>query len=142
MEIDKMETQELVTQIIESVFNQGNLDLVEELITPDFTINGQLFGRDGFRSAVAWWRVRFPDLHIKIEEVIAADERVGVWYTACGTLRGEFNGISSSGRKACWSGYYQFRIQEGRIADGRFLSDRLGIAHQLGAVLTCATAAD
>jgi predicted ester cyclase len=137
-----MVAQELVNKIIQEVFNQGNLDLIEELVAPDFTLNGQLFGRDGFKSAVAWWRVRFADLHIKIDEMIAADDRVGVWYTACGTLRGEFNGISSSGRKACWSGYYQFRVHAGRIADGRFLSDRLGIAHQLGAVLTCAQVDD
>lgn len=137
-----MDTQGLVQNIIELVFNQGKLELIEELVTPDFRVNGQLFGRDGFKNTVAWWRVRFPDLHIRIDEVIAADDRVGVWYTACGTLRGEFNGISSSGRKACWNGFYQFHICNGRITDGRFLSDRLGIAHQLGAVLTCAQTDD
>lgn len=138
----KKDPQKLVHNIIEAVFNKGELDLIDELFTPDFTVNGQLFGRDGFKNDVAWWRVRFPDLRITIEDTIADDKRIGVWYTACGTHMAEFNGIPSSGRVVCWSGFDQFRIQNDRIADGRFLSDRLGIAHQLGAVLTTPEVSD
>lgn len=136
----KQSPKELVKKIILAVINDGELDLIEEMLTPNFRVNGQLFGRDGFKNEVAWWRVRFPDLHITIEEMISEGTRVGVWYTACGTHMGEFNGIASSGRKVCWSGYDQYRIHNDRISDGRFLSDRLGIARQLGAVLTEARA--
>ena len=36
----------------------------------------------------------FPDLHVTIDDILAEGQKVAMWYTVEGTLRGEFEGIS------------------------------------------------
>ena len=73
--------KEIVRRFYEEVENQGRLDLIDELIAPDFkdvfnsSAFGPAIGREGIRNLVINLRKR-PDFHIEIEDLIAEDDKV------------------------------------------------------------------
>jgi predicted ester cyclase len=81
----------------------------------------------------------FPDLHVTIDDILAEGQKVGVWYTVEGTHRGEFDGIAPTGKRVKWVGFDLFSVQDGKIAEARFLSDFHGLLTQLGASVSLPT---
>ena len=82
------------------------------------------------KQVIAWLRAAFPDLHAVIHEQIAEGDKVMTRKTFCGTHRGEFRGVSPTGR--------QVSIDIVRIANGQMVEhwsaiDWLGLMQQLEA---------
>jgi len=71
----------IVRRFYEEVENKGNLDLIDELIAPDFkdvfnsSAFGPAMGRQGFRDLVEKLRQR-PEFHIVIDDLIAEGDKV------------------------------------------------------------------
>lgn len=126
----------LARRWIEHGFNERNLDVVDELFAADFAVNGQVVGVTGLKESMRRHINGFPDLHVTIDTVIAEGNSVGIWYSAEGTHRGEFEAIPPTGKRVKWSGFDLLTIEVGRISAARFLSDHLGLLTQLGATLT------
>lgn len=126
------ECKAICNRFVEEMFNQGNLDVADEIVSANFKLNKHEIGRDGVKESVAWWRSAFPDLKMTIDETIIEGESIGFWFSARGTQNGEFIGIAPTGKQVNWSGFDLLRIVDGRIAEARFVADRLGIVHQLG----------
>ncbi len=57
-----------------------------------------------------------------------------MWYTVQGTHRGEFLGVQQTARQVKWSGVDLLRVGGGKIVEGKFLDDSLGLLRQLGAM--------
>jgi steroid delta-isomerase-like uncharacterized protein len=76
----------------------------------------------------------FPDLTIRIDELVAEGDRV-VWrITASGTHRGTFQGVPATEKPVTFGGHYSFRIEGGKIVERWSTLDRLALLMQLGAV--------
>jgi len=127
------ENKALVRRWIEEGFNRQNLAVVDELIAEQFSVNGQTIGRDGLRMSMSRHLMGFPDLRVTIDDILAEGSKVGVWYTAAGTHRGEFEGIPATGKRVKWSGFDLLTVEHGKITEARFLSDFFGLMTQLGA---------
>jgi predicted ester cyclase len=56
----------------------------------------------------------FSDLHVAIDETIGEGDNVGIWYTAKGTHRGEFEGVSPAGRQVNWFGFDFYALRGAR----------------------------
>ena len=125
----------LVRRWIEEGFNRRNLGLVDELFSERFVINGQAVGRAGLRASMGRHLAAFPDLHVTIDEMLAEGSKVGVWYTVEATHRGEFESIPATGKAVRWVGFDLFTIEDGKIAEARFISDLLGLLRQIGATV-------
>ena len=125
----------LVRRWIEEGFNQKRLDVVDQLFTDSFAVNGQVVGREGLKQSMSRHVRAFPDLRINIEDIVAEGTKVGIWYVAHGTHRGEFEGIPPGGSQVQWFGFDLFSIEDGKILNARFVSDHLGLLTQLGASL-------
>jgi predicted SnoaL-like aldol condensation-catalyzing enzyme len=75
------ENKAVVRRFYEEVENQGNLDLIDELIAPDFkdvfnsSIHGPVRGRDGMRNLVTKLR-EMDGFHIQIDDLIAEGDKV------------------------------------------------------------------
>jgi steroid delta-isomerase-like uncharacterized protein len=127
----------LVRRVIEEVYNRGNLALVDELSTSDLVIHltsQEIRGREGAKEYVAALRAAFPDLHITIEDQIAEGDRVVTRWTARGTHRGEFQGISPTGRQVRVAGTDIDRIADGKAVECWSHVDELGMMQQLGTI--------
>jgi steroid delta-isomerase-like uncharacterized protein len=127
------ENKALVRRWIEEGFNRQNLAVVDELVAEQFSVNGQTIGRDGLRMSMSQHWMGFPDLRVTIDDILAEGSKVGVWYTAEGTHRGEFEGIPATGKRVKWSGFDLLTVEHGKITEARFLSDFFGLMTQLGA---------
>jgi len=126
----------LVRRWIEEGFNKRNLVVVDELFGERFAVNGHVIGPDGLKQSMSRHLVGFPDLHVTVDEIVAEENRVGIWYTVEGTHEGEFEGIAPTHKQVKWSGFDLMTFEGDRIAEGRFVSDLFGLLKQLGATVS------
>ena len=123
----------LVLSWFEDGFNHHNPMVVDGLFVREPVINGNRVPRDGVKQNMNRHLTGFPDLHVTIDDVVAEDQKVAVWYTVEGTHRGEFEGVAATGRRVSWACVDLFRIERNRIAEARYISDLHGLLTQLGA---------
>ena len=128
-------------RITEEAWNRGNLDILDELIAPDFIRHTPLrpegiHGIEGFKQHVAGTRAAFPDAEFLIEDEIAEGDRVVNRWTFRGTHRGEFGGIPATGKAVTMTGRGIVRIADGKVAEIWDEADALGLLRQLGVIPT------
>lgn len=76
----------------------------------------------------------FPDLTIKIDDLVGEGDQV-VWrISATGTHTGLFQGLEPSGKKVSFGAQYTFRFKNGKIVERWSNIDRLTALIQVGAV--------
>lgn len=90
-------------------------------------------GREGVKRFFATFRDAFPDVRVEIDELLVDGDRVAVATTFAGTHQGELMGMAPTGRKVAVTGIDIVRIEDGRIAEHRGLTDIVGLMRQLGA---------
>jgi predicted ester cyclase len=135
-QIEIEQNKAVVRRWIEEGFNKRDLKVVDEIFVESLAVNGAVIGRENLKQSMRRRFTAFPDLHVTIEEIISEGDKVGIWYTAQGTHKGEFEGISPTGRRVSWFGFDLLRVDGGKIAQGRFIDDSLGLMRQLGATLS------
>ena len=129
----------LVRRFIDEIFNAGNFDAAEEILTSDYMHHDpttQEFGSgiEGFKRLIGYYRDAFPDLQITFDEQFAAGDRVVDRWTGRGTHQGELMGIPATGRPVTAAGISIHRIAAGRIAETWNIYDAAGMLRQLGAI--------
>ena len=131
-------TESLIRRIFDEAFNQGNLAVVDELLSSDhFThtaFGGVPHGPGGLKWLIAMFRTAFPDLHCTIEDEIREVDRFAAHWTMRGTHRGLFLGNPPTGRLVEVQGLIFARTANGRIVEDWTLVDQMGILQQLGIV--------
>jgi len=128
----------VIRRYFEELFNRGRLDVVDELLHPDY-VNGSPSpglppGREGVRIVVASLRTAFPDLHYEIEELVAGEDAVAVRTTMRGSHRGDFFGLPPTGRSFEVQQMTIERFREGKIVGHHRVTDELSLLKQLGVV--------
>ena len=128
----------LVRQIFDQAFNQGNLAIVDELISADLTSRMPGWGlpatRMGLKQMIVNLRSAFPDLHCKIDDEIGEGEKLAAHWTMLGTHQGSFFGSPPTGRPVTAQGLIFARTENGQIVEDWILIDYLGILQQLGLI--------
>lgn len=119
-----------------ALFNAGDFDQCKTLMAPDFIINlagvpGQRRGFDDWQMGIEIMRQGFPDLQARIDDIMAADDRVAIRLTFSGTHTGEFQGISATGRRVSYMSNEFYRIDNGVIAEEWICSDVITMMSQI-----------
>lgn len=88
-------------RLFDEAWNQGSLDVIDELCSADFVDHDPMGDRDiaGIKEAIQGYRGAFPDLTIEIDEIFAAGDKVVVRWTANGTFENGFMGQEPTGEK-------------------------------------------
>lgn len=122
---------------IQQVFNEGRVDLLDELLAPSYVYHeappGTLPGAGGIKQVVSMFRAAFPDLEITIDDQIAEGNQVCSRATTRGTHQGNLFGIPATGNVVSMTGLTVVRIVDGRIAESWVKNDVMGLMKQLGA---------
>jgi len=109
------------------VLNTGDLSLVERVLAPnwaDHPLNpGQGPGRDGFGPVVQAFRTAFPDLHVTVEDLIGARDKVVARLTARGTHQGTFLGVPPTGQRVEFRATDIHRAAHGLIVETWHIED-------------------
>lgn len=123
-------------KFVEEFQSGGNESVAEELLAPDFVDHSPFPGvspdRDGVKRLFAALHVAFPDLRAVVHDQLAEGERVATRKTFRGTHRGEFLGISPTGRVVSFDVIDFVRMDKGRIAEHWNVVDLMGLLQQIG----------
>ena len=135
MSIDHVKT--LVTRYFEEVWNQGRVDVLDELLTPDYrnhspSIPNPRPGPADLKPIVMAMRAGIPDLHYEVLDLIATPEKVAVYVRLTGTHTGTLFGIAATGRTIDVRQMQIEWLEEGRISQHWRVTDELTLMRQLG----------
>ena len=122
-------------RVTEEGWNQANTALFDEFIAADFighNPDGDIHGLEGYKQFYANLHSAFPDMRFSVEDQIAEGDRVVSRFTGTGTHQGELRGIPPSGKRFTITGMVIFRYASGRVAEGWYNSDTLGLLQQIG----------
>lgn len=133
------ENKALYRSLVEEVLNKGNLEALSEYMSLNVVDHGASAsglppGREGIKQALGAFLTAFPDLKLTIEEVIAEGDKVVGRVTFRGTHKGEFMGISPTGKEITVESIEINRISDGKFVEHWEVFDQLGMMQQLGIV--------
>jgi steroid delta-isomerase-like uncharacterized protein len=130
--------KELAQRIVDEIWTQHKLDVIDEVIASDFVgtspTDGEFRGPAGFRQLVERYTSAFPNASMTITEIVAEGDTIATHWTATGTHTGELMGIAPTGRDVTVEGVQFDRIRDGKIVESHGLFDALGLLQQIGAV--------
>jgi predicted ester cyclase len=127
----------LVRRLIDEGFNEGNLDVADELISPAFVEHqnfgpGHAAGPEGVKAVIASLRRAFSDFHLAIDDLAVDGGSVWLRMTGSGTNDGSFMGNEPTGRPMRIDVFDVLRVDDDRIVEHWGVPDRLGVLFQLG----------
>jgi steroid delta-isomerase-like uncharacterized protein len=133
-----------VRRLFETMAAPGELPPLNDLFDEDYhdhdPANEQdTLGLDSIRREIRMWRGAF-DFAFTVEDQITEGDRVCTRWTWNGTHTGDFMGIPATGRQVSMTGTTIFHCgTDGKITEGWWQYDRLGLMSQLGALDTLTT---
>ncbi|HEY3278667.1 MAG TPA: ester cyclase [Syntrophorhabdaceae bacterium] len=114
-----------------------NLNAIDEFFSPGCRAylpgNSLPVDREGFKGFVDMLYTAFPDLHHEIEHQIGEEKEVASLVTVRGTHKGEFQGMSPTGKEVIFTDIIMARIEDGKFVALWAQFDVSGLLRQLGA---------
>lgn len=132
------ENKAVIRRAYEELWNERNVEVVDELVTEDFLNHAappdRQRGRQGLKDVVRMFEGAFPDFRYEVEDVICEGEKVAVRDVFRGTHQGNFMGIPATGNRVTMEAIHIYRLREGKLAEHWVARDDLGMLRQLGVV--------
>lgn len=129
------QNKELVQQLFEEGICKKNVDLLDHLIHPQFVNHGipdAKPGPEGFKEIIQTFHEAFPDMDIKLDNIIAEGDLVatrGCWKA---THQGQFMGIPATGNSVSVRYTDFWKVMDGKCIENWVQMDLLGLMQQLG----------
>lgn len=112
------EIRSMVRRFVDEPWNKGNVAVIDELCSPDYTLRYDSEripgGREDLKQAILKYRANSPDFHAQVDEIIVEGDQVAYHWTMCGT--------DEQGKSKTIVGITWLRIVAGKIVQDRFLS--------------------
>jgi steroid delta-isomerase-like uncharacterized protein len=133
------EESKVIVRRFWGVWEEGNIDLVDELLAPDYVNHSpatpdQPTDPEGIKAVVGMFRGAMPDLRVIIEDMIAEGDKVVVRYTIEGTHERELFGVPPTGQRLSIKSISVERVSDGKIREHWRITDSLDMMQQLGAI--------
>jgi predicted ester cyclase len=129
--------EQLYRRLIEEVFNQGRMEVADELIAPhsvEHQRGGLGDGPEGARRTATMLRSAFPDFSLTIQDLVVDGNKVWARQRAGGTNLGPFFGFPATGKTAYIEVFDVVRFENGRVVEHWGVPDQLGMMIALGLV--------
>jgi len=115
----------VVRRLVDEVMNSGRLEILDELYTPRLAATA--------RAWIAPFRASFPDVKMRVVDLVAEGDKVVGRFLCSGTQQGEWQGLPPTGRRfELIAEVYFFELFGGRIIRAWGLEDNLSRLQQLG----------
>ena len=122
------------------VFNDRRLDLLEDVLHPEFRAQGisafppssRDVGLGARRKLYEIFYQAIPDARAEVLEVVAEGNKVVILDRFGGTHRGEFFGRPGTGNRIEWMAMHIYTIRDGKVLEDAVMTDSLAIMRQLG----------
>ena len=117
--------KELEKQIFDELYNKRNVDIIDEMMAPEWVdrhmeklMPGGNSSREGLKQFTLATHRAFPDMEVTIEDMIAEDDKVVVFFSTKGTHTGEpFMGMEATGQTMMSSIMVIDRWADGKIVE-------------------------
>jgi predicted ester cyclase len=129
----------LVSRIADEIWNQGALDVCDEVMSVDARYHGPHMPngegtRETWKQAIGMYLAAFPDSRVTYEDMyVMGDTVVGRW-SATATHRGPLPGLEATGKGIRIGGITIYRLDGDKIVEAWEQLDMLGMWRQLGVV--------
>jgi predicted ester cyclase len=123
------ETNKAVVQrYIEEVINQGHLDAIDTLFSPEM--------RESVKSFATVANESFPDRYEEIRDLVAEGDTVMVHWIFHGTHQGLFYSIPPTGKQIEINGFGIYYLKNGQIVADGMCMDWIDAVEQLGGTIS------
>jgi predicted ester cyclase len=123
-------------RILDEAFSKGDVDVLDELMTPDFVNHnappGMDTGIDGVKQVIRVERTGFPDLTAEILRDFESGEYVIQQVRLTGTHSGPVFGAPPTGRTVTWNEIHIARVRDGRCCEHWACNDLHSLLIQIG----------
>jgi steroid delta-isomerase-like uncharacterized protein len=130
------ENKALERRIYEEIYNKNNMAAIEQFYATDWvchpSLPGMPPGLEGMKQSSTLTSKAFPDMQVKLEDIVAEGDKVACRWTATATHKGEFMGMSPTNKQVTITGVHIDRIAGGKIVETWNYSDMMGVMQQLG----------
>src|SRR5918912_439338 len=96
------ENVDMSRRVLEEAFQEGKLDVIDEVCADDFVDHDPLAGdqdKEAVKQTIASYREAFPDLSFTLDDALDCGDKVVLRWTAQGTFENEFMGQQPTGEK-------------------------------------------
>lgn len=129
----------IAAQLYKEVINKGDTGLLKAIMAENFIDHyaaaNQPKGSEGFKQFLTMITNAFPDIQVRVEDIITEGNKAVVRLSITGTHTGMLMGsISPTGKQASWTGIDILTIENGKITERWSLRDMLGMMKQIGVV--------
>jgi len=131
------DNEKLYRRLIEEVFNQGHMEVADELVAPN-SIERQRGaagdGPEGVKRTANILRSAFRDFSLTIQDLVVDGDKVWARQRGGGINTGPFFGHPPTGKTAYIEVFDVCRFEDGRIVEHWGVPDQLGMLMALGLV--------
>jgi predicted ester cyclase len=119
----------VVRRYLEVMINGGDTSIADELFVADYVNHtagsGISTGAEGMARSIRAVKTAFPDWHVRIDALVAEGGMVEDRFTISATHTGSVNGIAPTGQKIDALGMHMWRLTNGKLAEGWYLTDAM-----------------
>lgn len=142
--ITEEEAKALLDTALE-IWNEGNLDLIEDVFAPEIVAHTSTFpedivGHEGIMNWVKFARTAFPDMNMTFDEIIAKGNKIAAAFTVTGTNTGPLimpaGELPPTGKQVRFRGIGIDYVGNGKIVRELVVYNILEMMMQLGFTLT------
>jgi predicted ester cyclase len=126
--------KEIIRNLYENILNNRKIELLNDIISPDYVGIGGVKGVVGFSSTVMSVIAGFPDIKWTIEDIISEGDKVVVRWHWNGTNTAPFRGIPPSNKTVIDNANVIYQLKDGKIVNAWIQGDRLGVLTQIGLI--------
>lgn len=129
----------VVIRLIDEVWSKGNLEVVDQLVAPQYTIrhdpgdawDGKTLDIATYKKRVTLSRSIFPDQVFHIHDVICNKDKIAISWDFTGTHEGKIPGLPTTNKQVTVSGLTIYYFSNHKIVGHWQVVDRLGFFEQL-----------
>ena len=125
-------------RLFSEVWNQGNIDVIDEIFSEDYVNHtpqpGSPPGRQGLKQMITAMRSAFPGIQMIPEDVITEGNKVVTRWTLRGIHKGEGLGFPPTHKPVQIMGIGIHVYAGGKVVESWTSMDAMGLAQQLGVI--------
>jgi predicted ester cyclase len=130
--------KEKLRRILVEGFSKGDVDVLDELMTPDFVNHnappGMDTGIEGVKNVIRVERTGMPDLNVEVIRDFEDGEYVIQHVQLTGTHLGPVFGVPPTGRTITWNEMHIARVRDGRVSEHWACNDLHSLLIQVGKI--------
>ncbi len=126
---------DIARKLTDKVWNEGNVDAIDEYFDDDVTINtpmAKFQGKQGFKNFLGMYREGFPDLKVEQHKYYSNGNQTALEWTFTGTHNGPMLGIEPTGNSVRVNGVTISKYENDKVVEQTFYWDRVAQLEALG----------